>query len=54
LPEHNFLPFLKGLKVMRNEYFEISLGRTGKCWSQPAKVDIMCPKMGAGGKKRIL
>jgi hypothetical protein len=32
-------------KLWGNEHFRRSLGKVGKYWNQPTRVDYMCPKM---------
>jgi hypothetical protein len=38
-------------KLWMFEVLRKSLGRAGMCWSHPARVDHMCKKWRAGGKK---
>jgi hypothetical protein len=40
--------------LWRFNFFGRSLGRVGECWSQQARVDHMCPKFLAGGRREIL
>jgi hypothetical protein len=48
---HNFWTY--GSKVMGKQKIYEKSGRAGMCWSQPARVDHMCKKMWAGGRRRI-
>jgi hypothetical protein len=41
-----------GQKLWVFEVLKRSLGTTGMCWSQPARVDHMCKKWKATGKKK--
>jgi hypothetical protein len=38
-------------KLLRNENFGKSLGRVGKCWRQPTRLDHMCSKMWVGRRR---
>jgi hypothetical protein len=41
-------------KLWSNELLGRSLDKVGKCRSQPARIDYMCPKMWTGGRREIL
>jgi hypothetical protein len=50
----NFIIFrLTNQKLWGNENFRRSLGKVGKCWSQPIRVDHIIPKRWIGGRRRF-